>query len=130
VIETTIRTILAGDDAVVALVSDRIWPGNRPQNERRTGCVITLPDKQFPQTLDDHAGYATGTVQVDSLAPTYREAKELTEAIKAALDQYESADVDYLIVDDEHDIPSAPLDGKALPTFGVSLSINFRIKRV
>lgn len=132
-IEPAIRTILAGNAAVTAVVADRIWHGNRPQDERRPGIVLSLISATHPQTLDDHGGYSTGTVQADVLAPSYREAKELAAKVRAALDQYSGtvagADIDWLIIEDESDIPTVPLEGKAVPTAGVSLEVSFMVRR-
>jgi len=132
-IEPAIRTILATDPTVTAIVDDRIWLGVRPQDERRAGIVIQLITSNFMQTLDDHAGYTTGTVQLSILAPTYREAKELTDTTIEAIDQYTGTaaglQVDWIIVDTVSDIQSAPIEGKAVPTLGVAIECSFMHKR-
>ena len=132
-IEPAIRTILANAGTVVGVVGDRLWLGNRPQNERRPGIVLARVGGGDQHCLDGSAGYATGTVRVDVLCPTYREAKELAAKVVAALDNYSGtvADtvIDWLSSEDEADIEAAPLEGAALPTFGVSLSVDYMIQR-
>lgn len=132
-IEPAIRTILANDPAVSAVVADRVWLGTRPQGERRPGVVLNRSSGGDQHCLDGAAGYATGTVQADVLAPTYREAKELAQKVRDALDTYSGTVagvlIDWLMIEDESDIPAAPLEGKAAPTFGVSLDVNFMHQR-
>jgi hypothetical protein len=129
-----VRTILAGDSAVASVAIDRIWLGVRPQNERRAGIVLTLVNGEHPHTLEEHAGYVTGTVQVDCLAPTYREARELAAKVITAIDRYSgvaaSTTIDWLMVETESDVPTQPLEGAAVaPTFGVSLEVSFMHQR-
>lgn len=131
-IEAAVRTILAGNQDVAAVVADRVWvgPGSRPQNERRPGVVLTRTGGGDQHCLDGSTDYATGTIQADVLCPTYREAKELARKVVAALHNY-SGTVAGVVIDwlsvgaDQSDIPTAPLEGKALPTFGVSLAVEF-----
>lgn len=135
-IEAAVRTILVNTPAVAGDVGDRVWlgPGSRPQNERRAGLVITRTGGGDQHDLEGVAGYAQGTLQADVLCPTYREAKELAAKVVTALHNY-SGTVANVVIDwlqvgaDQTDIPAAPLEGKALPTFGVSLDIEFMHQR-
>ena len=132
-IEPAVRTILASAPAVAAVVENRVWLGQRPQNERRPGVVLNRTSGGDPHCLDGSAGYETGTIQADVLAPDYRTAKELARKVADALDNYTGTvagvEIDWLSVDDEADIPAAPLEGKASPTFGVALEVSFMHQR-
>lgn len=128
-----VRTILAADSAVVSIVTDRIWLGVRPQNERRAGIVLTLVTGEHEHTLEERT-HVTGTVQVDCLASTYREARELAAKVITAIDGYSgvaaSTTIDWLMVETESDVPTQPLEGAAVaPTFGVSLEVSFMHQR-
>ena len=135
-IETAVRTILTADPDVSEVVVDRVWlgPGSRPQNERRPGIVITRTGGGDQYDIEGVAGYAQGTLQADVLCPTYQAAKELAAKVVTALHNY-TGTVAGLVIDwlsvgaDQNDIPAVPLEGKALPTFGVSLEIDFMHQR-
>ncbi len=133
-IEPAVRSILLADAAVVLAVSDRVWFGLRPEGERRPGIVITRESGSDPGNLDGSAGFVNGTLQLDCLAPTYKEAKQLGSKVIDAVD-YFSGDVnelhiDWLIIDDESDIAVLPPTGKASPsTFGVSLTLTFMFQK-
>jgi len=132
-IEPAIRNLLLAASAVNDVTEGRVWLGQRPQNERRPGVVLTRISGRDEQAIDGPAGYATGTVQAAVLAPDYRTAKELAAKVTAALDNYEGTVnetvIDWLSVVDESDIPAVPLEGKTSPTFGVALDIEFMIQR-
>src|SRR5687768_6237428 len=87
-IEPAFRSLLLAAAPVVSMVQDRVWLGSRPQNELRPGVVLTLVTASHPHTFEEHGGYVQGTMQADCLAPDYKAAKELTEAVKNALDNY------------------------------------------
>lgn len=132
-IETATRTILVTNAAVLAVIVDRVWFGMRPQGERRPGIVITRIGGSDPGNLEGSAGCVRGTLQLDCLAPTYREAKELAAKAIDAIDGYSGkvgqTDIDYLSVDDDSDIPVIAPEGKSSPaTFGVSLTVSFMIQ--
>jgi hypothetical protein len=132
-IEPAVRQIIANDAAVVVVVGDRVWLGQRPQGERRPGVVLTRTGGGDPHCLDGSAGYETGTMQADVLCPSYAEAKQLARKVADALDNFSGTvagvEIDWLSVDDEADIPAAPLEGKASPTFGVALEVSFMHQR-
>jgi hypothetical protein len=132
-IEPAFRSLLFAAAPVVAIVTDRVWLASRPQNERRAGVVLTLTTATHPHTFEEHGGYVQGSMQCDCLAPDYRAAKELAEAVKAALDNYtgtvDGLRIDYIEIDTESDIPRLPLEGQSLPTFGVSVDVNFQYQR-
>lgn len=128
-IEPAFRILLTANAAVTALVGDRIYFGAAAQNERRARIVMTTTSKVHHHTFQGHAGWVTGRMQIDALAPTYPQAKELAEAIRAAIDSYsgtaDDTDISYIEIDEERDIHTAPLAGKAEATHGVSVDARF-----
>lgn len=132
-IEAAARTILANNADVQKLVGNRITFGIAAQGENKPRVVLTLVDSSHEHTFTGHAGYVTGRIQCDCLAPTYPVAKSLAKAIIAALDGYEGKvtgiagiNVSYIAVDSESDVPTAVPEGAAIPsTFGVSVDFTF-----
>lgn len=128
-IEPAFRSLLVGNEPVAAIVADRVYFSAGPQDERRARIVLRTVSAVPGRTFKGRAGYVTGRMQVDCLAPTYPQAKQLTKAALSALDNYSGtvADVrvDLIECEDAADITTAPLEGKATPTFGVSIDARF-----
>lgn len=128
-IEQAVRKILLLSVPVAAKTGDRITLGVADQDERRPRIVITLISASLPHTHDGAAGYRNGTLQIACLAPSYREAHDLAEAAATALDNYtgtiEGITIDHLEPEDIEDIDTAPLEGKAVPTFGKAFTLYF-----
>src|SRR5438094_4376122 len=109
-IEPSFRKLLTINQAVAAIVGDRVYVGHDQQNERRARIVITLSNRDNAHCFDGPAGYSTGVMNVACLAPVYADAKTLTDAARKVLDGYEGAGVnptvviDYIEVDSEQDI--------------------------
>lgn len=113
-IEPSFRKILTEASSVQALVGNRVFLGADAQDERRARIVITLTGRDNDHCFDGPAGYSTGVMNVACLAPTYADAKTLTDAARKALDGYEGLgvtpyiEIDYIEVESEEDIPAVP----------------------
>lgn len=124
-IETKIRAILANDEAVAAIVADRIWGGIKRQNERGPSIVYSLIADIDQPTMEAAGDWQTGIVQIDCFAATYAAVKELAAAVRAALAAAEDAEIGYIDLDNINDIPAEPLEGDAVPLFGVTFDAAF-----
>jgi hypothetical protein len=56
-IEPSIRKLLVEAGPLNALLADRAYLGNAPQDERRPRVVLTVLSKVFPHCHDGAAGY-------------------------------------------------------------------------
>ncbi len=117
--EGAIRSILAANASVTALAGDRIYHNVRRQNETRSCLVLTLIDDTAGRHFEGDAGYATGRIQVDCLAPDRRQADQLAQAAYAALDGYtgtaNSIPVAWIECSARRDLPSDIADGAEAP---------------
>lgn len=128
-IEQSMFSLLSTTPAITAIANDRVFFNVRPQDERRPSLVLTRVGTQYFRTFKTVSGSIKGSIQIDALASTYRVAKELAKAVRNLLDGYVGYVTDtrfrWIQVDDETDIPTVPLVGKAEPTYGVSLDVRF-----
>ena len=135
-IEPTFRKLLADPDrGVFPLTDDRVYIGSPEQDERRPRIVLTVLSKKPEHTFDGPAGYTTGQMQVACLAPKYADARAIADAAAPPiLDNYEGAgfddsiSIDYLEIDDDHDIPSMTPVGQPQPMHGIALVVNFQFQ--
>ncbi len=130
-IEGGFKKILDSNTPVNDVTQGRTLWQQGDQDERRARIVLTLISRDDDHTFDGPSGYATGTVEVACLAPTYTAAKQLAQLARAALDNFtgvsDGTTFGYIEVTNEKDVPAAPLVGQAKATFGVSLSADFLV---
>lgn len=132
-IETAFRSLILGNPAVSSLVGTNVFFNIRPENLRTPCVVLTLVSSIPSYTISGPGGSISGRMQADCLAPTYPQAKSLSDAVRAAVDGYSGdqygTTVCYVELDNIRDIPAAPLVGSgSLATFGVQLDCRFLVK--
>jgi hypothetical protein len=134
VIEPSLRKLLTTTGPLNAMLGERVFLGNAPQDERNARVVLNVLSKVFPHCHDGRAGYQTGTVQVACLAPSYRAAHELADAVRLTLDMYEGfgvtpqVEILHLEIEDAQDIERETFEGQGEATYGVALSCRFMIE--
>jgi hypothetical protein len=132
-IEVAFRQLLTNDTATAALVADRVYFVNRPQDERRASVILNLISAIPGMTFQGRGGYVNGRIQVSCLAPTYPQAKALAQAARNVLEGYHGTQdgtvIAYIETETFRDIPVMPLQGAAQPaSFGVSIDAKYMIK--
>lgn len=129
--EAAIRQLLVGDDDVKALADERVYFNIAPQDERRPRIVLTLLSLAPDFTFDNRSNWGSGSMQIACLAPTYPEAKQLVAAAREVLEAFEGTqdgtEFGWIQTENMRDIPAAPLTGRAVPTFGVSIDARFLV---
>lgn len=128
-VEDSLLSFLTTTPALSILINERVYLAARPQNERRASLVLTrISKKKFP-TMEGTGPTQLGVIQVDCLGPTYGDAKVLAKAVSDTLEGFSGTlsgtKFHWINITDESDIPTVPLEGKAQPTFGVSLDVRF-----
>jgi hypothetical protein len=84
--EEAFRALLLASGEVTALAGTRVNWGAHPQGHALPGIVLNVVSDAEGHTLQGPDGLSEGRVQVDCYALTYREAKLLARAARAALD--------------------------------------------
>lgn len=130
-IEPAIRSILVSDDAVKALVSDRVYFQIAPENLHEAFIVLqTVSDVPLVQ-LSAPANWSNGRVQVSCFASTYRGARLLADAVRIALDGFGGAapdgtDVGLIDANRGIDLPIELADGQETPqVYGVAVDAEY-----
>lgn len=81
-----VHDALTAAPTVTALISDRVGPVQEMQGEDFPYVVLTLEQLHPFNTLVASAGLARGVVHMHAWAFTYKEAVEVADACRAALD--------------------------------------------
>lgn len=126
-IEPALRAVLIANTVVAGIAVDRVYFLNKPQNERRPCVVINRTGSGFFPTFQGRAKVIRGTLQLDCLAESYPAAKQLGRAVRDALDNYSGTSagvaIRWVAIEDESDLPTLPLEGRATPLFGISIDV-------
>lgn len=126
-IEPALRAVLVANTAVAGIAADRVYFLNKPQNVRRPCVVINRTGSGFFPTFKGRTRVIRGTLQFDCLAENYPAAKQLGRAVREALDNYSGTSagvpIRWVEIEDESDVPTLPIEGRATPLFGVSIDV-------
>jgi hypothetical protein len=86
-IQETLYAALVADAAVAALVADRIFPGQIPDDETPAPWLYyAVPESAPIDQLDDGPLDVRSEMEFHSLADTYAQAKAVIDAVIAVLD--------------------------------------------
>lgn len=86
--EEALFAILSNDAGVTAIVGDRIYPLQTPEEGQYPALSYWRVDGPREHALDGPAGLARPRMQVDAWANDFRTAKAAIEAVIEALDGY------------------------------------------
>ena len=87
-IEKALNSILTSDVTVNALIEGRSYPVTLPQDPEYPLCLYIHISGTTENQLRGDAGQAHKRYQIESWAKTYSEAKDLSNAVLEALNQY------------------------------------------
>lgn len=89
-IQEQLLSVLIYDSALTALVADRIYPGQLPDNETPTPWLFySVPESVPFDDLGDGPTDVRSEIEFHALADTYRQAKAIIDAVKALLKVYQ-----------------------------------------
>lgn len=86
-IEKGLYSLLAGTAGVTSLISTRIYPNHAAQNAGSRYVVYQRVTTEVRRHLKGASNLKRATIQVDSYGSTYSEAKELGDAVRAAISE-------------------------------------------
>ncbi len=93
-IQETLRAVLGADLVLTAIVGDRIFPGDIPDDEPPAPWVLyTVPESNPIDDLDGADTDVESEVDFDIYADTYAEAVAIVAAITDALKTYSGGDI-------------------------------------
>lgn len=125
--------VLMADAGVSAIVSTRVYFGQKPDNIT-TACLVLeffgADGESTEESGGGDTGYDFGACNVLCFAATYPAAQALAAAVRTALfrKEYTNADGHILDVTDCNisDIPLTNLDGKSAPVlYGVTVALQY-----
>lgn len=128
-IEPALRALLLAAQDVAAIVADRVYIEDAPEDERRPRVTLFVVADNDPHTLAEHGGYLTGRAQVNCLAASIKDARLLAVAVRNALDSKSGTvagcQVDWIKAHDSRPLPALALAGQAKPTYGIARDFTF-----
>lgn len=108
IIEQAVRDQLHSDTAIHTLVTDRIYYVKAPQDVTNPYIVLQKISGVRGHSHDGADGSVQARIQVSIFATTYKEAKDISEAVRAEIDDYkgtmQSVTVGHCFFDNETDL--------------------------
>lgn len=106
--EEGVISYLLSDSTVQALVSNRVFPGSRPQGSQLPAITIYRISGAPIYADDGEAGLDESRVQIDCWGETYSEAKQTARAVRDRLSGFVGPSggitFQYLLIDSERDL--------------------------
>lgn len=128
-LEPAFRILLVNDPTIAPIVGDRVYMNVRPADERRPSLVLTRVSTFFARRFGGDSSATKGRMQVDIFGESYQEVKELADKVRNRLDGFTGTVAGtrflYCEIEDERDLPAAPLAGRSTPLFAVSIDVRF-----
>lgn len=85
-IQEALYEALAGDATLTALVADRIYPGQVPDDEAPSPWLyFAVPESVPVEQLDDGPEDVRSEVELHALADTYVQARSIVDAVRAVM---------------------------------------------
>lgn len=93
-IQETLRAALGADETLTALVEDRIFPGEIPDDEADPPWLFYQVPESVPyEELDDGDTEVQHQVEFHALGDSYSTAKTIIECVKAVLNSYHGGQI-------------------------------------
>lgn len=127
-IEKKLVDVLLGDTTVTGLVGTRVFPVVIRDDTALPAITYQRLSGERSYTLSGRSGWATVRVGVSVWAREYAQAREAADAVRNALDAYDSddpTDIQVATVSDGADTYDADID-----VFGCSLDIEIKYQEV
>jgi len=111
IMEGELIDLLLTHAPIAAIVGTRVYPARRAQGSAFPAIVVTRVSGQPLYADDGEVGLQDARVQIDSVAMTYTEAKNLAQAVRARLTAFSGVHGDvnfsYIMLDEERDLPES-----------------------
>lgn len=118
--EETLAALLLTDTAVAAIAGNRVNWSDRPQGSALPAVVLHRVSGGRDYHMAGPSGFVRSRVQADCWALTYKDAVQLSRAVRVALSGYSSGDMQGAFIEAERQSVEKEADG-AQRFFRVSL---------
>jgi deferrochelatase/peroxidase EfeB len=128
-----LRSYLAADAGVSALVASRIYPVALDVTAPRPALVYQrMPRSPHDQTLTASLGTSLATFHITAFADDYADADALAEAVRQAMQAFSgtmgATHVDSAVLADDYDEYFDPVDGSSRGTYAVISEFRIRYR--
>ena len=127
-LQDAIYDLLDNDATLTSRIGSRIYPMVAPQDETYPYIVYQTISDQTSEVVEGASGTANGRVQIASWALTYREAHQLDEEVRAAVQGYRGTNAGVFIASilpgSGRDTMQMFGDGRERAVFGVQRDLS------
>ena len=124
-IDEALVSMLSAAPEVALLVSHRIYAAQSPQGGALPAIVYARDGNNRTAfvSLDNTSPYARATYTLSAMAETFQESRNLSRAIRRAIEYKKTADVRLVRVTEESDLIEQPVSGEQMPVYRTDLTV-------
>lgn len=124
-IDTALVSLLTAATAVTNIVGARIYATQAPQGSALPVLVYTRDqgDREFGSHMIGHTGLLRATYTLSCVGETLLAVRNLTKAVRVALQYKSNADLRLVRVTNDQDTQEPPANGEQLPIYRTDLTV-------
>lgn len=104
-IEDEIYNLLSGDSTITDLVSDRIYPQMREQDDGLPAITYQMISQIYGSDISGNNGLVEARVQINCFAATVLAAAQLADVVKTSLGGFHGGDIKQILLEESNDLP-------------------------
>lgn len=120
-IEDEIYSLLSGNSTITDLVSTRIYPQIREQEDGLPAITYQMISQIHDYDLGGNNGLVEARIQINCFAPTILAAAQLADIIKNCLSGFQGGDIQGIILDETNDLPSIEPENEQMNVYAKTM---------
>lgn len=120
-IEDEIYSLLSGDTTITDLVSTRIYPQVREQQDGLPALTYQMISQVHGADISGNNGLVEARVQINCFAATILAAAQLADKVKSSLGGFHGGDIEQILLEETNDLPVITPENEQLNVYAKTM---------
>jgi hypothetical protein len=116
-IEDIIYILLSSDSTITDMVSTRIYPQLRDQNDGLPALTYQMIIQNYSHDINGNNGLCEATVQINCYASTVLGSIQLADVVRSSLGSYQGGKIESIILESMYDLPTINVENELMNVF-------------